>query len=193
MRAGPDESVAAFEALDRPVPRHRAPACTPGSGSGTCSEEKGDPSRAIASYQASPAGPWMERARQRVEILRTPALGVVTPRTFRAAESPHLRITTRNLARLSFAAYKLDPEAYFRKKQALSGVEALDVGLVAPDAEWSEPVPGYARYKQVEASYELKKLEGLGFWAVKVTDEATLRATTMVLRSDLEGRRQGVA
>jgi len=149
-------------------------------------EDRGEPERAIEEYRKVRPGPWFGRARQRVAVMETPTLRVVTPRAFRSGEPARLRIGSRNLGRLSFAAYRLDPEAFFRKKQALKGVEALDVGLVAPDAEWSEPVPGYARYRSVEADYDLKKLEGAGFWAVKVTDEATLQATTMVLRSDLE-------
>ena len=73
------------------------------------------------------------------------ALTVVTERAFRSGETPQLKIATRNLEKLTFTAYKLDPETYFRKKHALSGVEALDIGLVAPDAEWTAEVPGYAQ------------------------------------------------
>ena len=69
------------------------------------------------------------------------ALTVVTPRAFRSGETPHLKIATRNLEKLTFTAYKLDPEAYFRKKHALRGVESLDIGLVAPDAEWTVDGP----------------------------------------------------
>ena len=54
----------------------------------------------------------------------------------------------------------------------LGNVESLDIGLVAPDASWSAPVPGYARYKPVEATYDLKTLEVAGCaMPVKVTDE----------------------
>ena len=70
------------------------------------------------------------------------------PRAFRSGETPHLKITTRNLEKLTFTAYKLDPEAYFRKKHALGGVESLDIGLVAPDAEWTVDGP---RLRQVQA------------------------------------------
>ena len=49
------------------------------------------------------------------------ALTVVTPRAFRSGETPHLKIATRNLETLTFTAYKLDAEAYFRKKHALRG------------------------------------------------------------------------
>ena len=114
------------------------------------------------------------------------ALTVVTPRTFRSGETPSLKVTTRNLEKLTFTAYKLNPEAYFRKKHGLENVESLDIGLVAPDAEWTVAVPGYARYKPVETTYELKKLELPGVYVVKVTDEKHLQATTLVLGSDLD-------
>ena len=114
------------------------------------------------------------------------ALVVITPRAFRSGENAHLKITTRNIETLSFAAYKLSAEAYFRKKYALEHVESLDIGLVAPDASWTVPVPGYARYKPVESEYALTKLELPGVYVVKVTDEKTLQATTLVIGSDLD-------
>ena len=97
-----------------------------------------------------------------------------------------MKITTRNLEKLTFTAYKLNPEAYFRKKHGLENVESLDIGLVAADAEWTVAVPGYARYKPVETTYELKKLELPGVYVVKVTDQKHLQATTLVLASDLD-------
>ena len=182
-----DEAIAAFEGLIA-----RFPATGPGRHArlrlGMLFEEaKGDPGRAIEQYrELGNGGEWAVDARRRIERLDRPNLQVVTPRAFRSGEGAHLKITTRNLGKLSFAAYKLDPEAYFRKKRALEGVEALDVGLVAPDAEWSESVERFARYKPIEATYELKALQGPGVWAVKVTDDSRLTATTMVLRNDLD-------
>ena len=114
------------------------------------------------------------------------ALTVVTPRSVPLGRDAELKVTTRNLEKLTFTAYKLDPEAYFRKKHGLSSVESLDIGLVAPDAEWTAEVPGYARYKPIETTYDLKKLEVPGVYVVKVTDEKTLQATTLVLGSDLD-------
>ena len=102
------------------------------------------------------------------------------------ARPPCSKITTRNIETLHFTAYKLNAESYFRKKNGLEKVESLDIGLVAPDAAWTAPVPGYARYKPSEAKFELKKLELPGVYVVKVTDEKTLQATTLVLGSDLD-------
>ena len=109
-----------------------------------------------------------------------------TLRVFRTGEVPSLKIMTRNLEKLTFTAYKLNPETDFRKKHGLENVESLDIGLVAPDAEWTVDVPGYARYKPIEVSYELKKLEQPGVYVVKVTDQEHLQATTLALTSDIE-------
>src|SRR5579864_3188164 len=113
------------------------------------------------------------------------ALTVVTPRAFRSGETAHLKIATRNLEKLTFTAFKLNPEAYFRKKHALEGVEHLDIGLVAPDAEWTVDVPGYGKYKPIERTYDLK-VKVPGVYVVKVSDEKSLQATTLVLGTDLE-------
>ena len=122
--------------------------------------------------------------------MESKALTVLTPRAFRSGETARLKITTRNLEKLTFTAYKLNPEAYFRKKHGLENVESLDIGLVAPDAEWTVDVPGYARYKPVETTYELKKLELPGVYVVKVTDEKHLQATTLVARQRSRRDRQ---
>ena len=149
-------------------------------------ENKGAPEQALEQYRKVADSIWKNQARSRITIMEARLMRVVTPRTFRTSEVAHLQISTRNLERLSFSTYKLDPEAFFRKKQALNGVEALDISLVAPDLEWTESVPGYAKYKTIETNYDLKRLTEPGFWAVKVSDEKSFQATTMVLRSDIE-------
>jgi TolA-binding protein len=148
--------------------------------------QKGDPATAIEQFKKVAVEPWQSSARQRIAVMEAKSLTVITPRTFRSGETAHLKIATRNLEKLTFTAYKLNAEAYFRKKHALSGIESLDIGLVAPDAEWTAEAPGYARYKPIETTYELKKLKLPGVYVVKVTDEKTLQATTLVLGSDLD-------
>ena len=85
-------------------------------------------------------------------MMESRALTVLTPQAFRTGEVASLKITTRNLEKLTFTAYKLNPEAYFRKKHGLENVESLDIGLVAADAEWTVDVKGYARYKPIETT-----------------------------------------
>ncbi len=146
---------------------------------------RGEPGRAIERYKKVAVEPWQSQARQRIAVMESHELTVVTPRTFRSHETPHLRITTRNLESLTLSAYKLNAESYFRKKQRLNNVESLDIGLVAADAEWTVPVAGYAKYKPIETTYDLR-VKSPGVWVVKVTDEKSLQATTLVLGSDID-------
>ncbi len=148
--------------------------------------EKGDPAAAIERFRKIGVEPWASQARQRITLMEAKSLTVKTERVFRSGENPALKIGTRNLEKLTFTAYKLDPETYFRKKHQLHGVESLDIGLVAPDAEWTAEVPKYGKYKPIETTYELKKLELPGVYVVKVSDEKALQATTMVVGSDLD-------
>jgi alpha-2-macroglobulin len=147
--------------------------------------EKGDPAGAIERFRKVTVNPWKAEADQRVAVMESKALTVVSPRTFRSGEPAQLKITTRNLENLTFTAYKLNAEAYFRKKHILGEVESLDIGLVAADAEWTMPVPHYAKFKPVESTYDLK-VAVPGVYVVKVTDEKTLQATALVVGSDLE-------
>jgi len=142
--------------------------------------------QAIARYQRVRIDPWKSRAQARIAQMQQTALSVVTPRTFRSDETTTLAIRTRNIETLTLRAYRLDPETYFRKKLALQGVETLDVGLVAPDHEWTVEVPGYAKYAPIQHDYELEPLETPGVHVVKISDEKNLQATTLVLSSDLD-------
>ena len=146
----------------------------------------GDLTQAIEVYRSVKNDPWRPSAQQRISIMENKSLAVVTPRVFRSNETARLKISTRNIEKLSFSAYRIDPESYFRKKHLLGNVEQLDIGLVKPDAEWSAEVPGQARYKPVDVEYDLKTLALPGVWVVKVTDEKTFQATTMVIGSDLD-------
>ncbi|MDR3619857.1 MAG: MG2 domain-containing protein [Paludisphaera borealis] len=148
--------------------------------------EKGEPAAAIERFKKITVEPWKSQAGRRIVVMEAKSLTVVTPRAFRSGETPFLKISSRNLERLTFTAYKLNAEAYFRKKHGLEKVESLDIGLVAPDAEWTEDVPAFAKYKPVESNYELKKLEVPGVYVVKVTDQKTLQATSLVVASDVD-------
>ena len=170
----------------RQVPRHRAGRPRQFAIASILENEKGEPAAAIERYRKVVVEPVEGQAAQRIALMEAKSLAVVTARTFRSGETPRLKIATRNLEKLTFTAYKIDPETYFRKKHMLAGVEALDIGLVAPDAEWTAEVPEYGKYRPIETTYELKKLEMPGVYVVKVSDEKTLQATTMVLGSDLD-------
>ena len=82
--------------------------------------EKGDPAGAIERFKKIAVEPWRSQALQRVAVMEARALTVHTLRAFRTGEVPSLKIMTRNLEKLTFTAYKLNPEAYFRKKACRS-------------------------------------------------------------------------
>ena len=126
--------------------------------------------------------------------METASLAATTPRVFRTGEPAALKVRSRNIEALTISAYRLDPEAYFRRKHALGRVESLDIGLVAPDVSWSAPVPGQAKYKSVEAEYPLKAIDGAGAWVVKVAGGPTFAATVLLLvpaTSTRSSRRRG--
>ncbi len=181
-----DRAIAAWETLAGKFPDSEPASHGVFQTAAILETEKGKLDAAIEKYRSIKAEPWKSQGAQRVAVMESKQLAVVTPRAFRSGDAPHLRISTRNIETLHFTAYRLDAESYFRNKQMLGGVESLDIGLVAPDATWNVPVPGYARYRPLDLTYDLKRLELPGVYAVKVTDEKTLQATTMVVGSDVE-------
>ena len=180
------QAVAAWDELIQRFPESEKAANAQFEAALLVNQAQGDPVGAIERLKKITLEPWRTQARDEIQMMEAKHLAVVTPRVFRGGESPKLKIATRNLESLTFSTYRLDAEAYFRKKTTLSGVEALDIGLVAPDATWTVPVPGYARYKPVDVEYELKPLESPGVHVVRVSDEKSLQATTLVIASDLD-------
>jgi uncharacterized protein YfaS (alpha-2-macroglobulin family)/TolA-binding protein len=181
-----DQAILAWESLTSKFPNTEPAAHAQFATAAIHETEKGDLAQAIELFKKITVEPWRSQAAQRVAVMESKSLVVRTPRTFRSGEPAYLEITTRNIESLKLTAYKLNAEAYFRKKHAIENVESLDIGLVAADAEWTAPVAGYARYKPVQAKYELKKLVLPGVHVVKVTDEKNLQATTLVIGSDLD-------
>ncbi|RUL89070.1 tetratricopeptide repeat protein [Tautonia sociabilis] len=148
--------------------------------------KRNQPEQAIERYKRVSVEPWQSQARLRIAVMESTELTVVTPRAFRSGEVPTLEITTRNISTLTFRAYALNAEAYFRKKESLDRVESLDIGLVAPDAEWTVEVPEYTKYVPMEHKYALDKVSVPGVHVVRVSDEEKLQATTLVVGSDLD-------
>ncbi len=181
-----DQAIAAWEPLTSKFPGSEPADHARFFTASLYETEKGNPGEAIDRFRKVTTEPWRSHAQQHIAVMEGKSLVVVTPRTFRSGETAVLKIGTRNIETLHFTAYKLNAESYFRKKSGLEKVESLDIGLVAPDAAWSAPVAGYARYKPSDAEFELKKLELPGVYVVKVTDEKTLQATTLVIGSDLD-------
>jgi len=180
-----DEAVAAWDALAGKFPGSEPAEHARFEAASVFEVEKGNPAAAIERFRAIAMASWKAQANQRIVVMEGKALTVVTPRAFRSGETAQLQVTTRNLENLTFSAYKLNAEAYFRKKHLLGEVQSLDIGLVAPDAEWTAPVPGYAKFKPVVSTFDLK-IPVPGIYVVKVTDEKTLQATALVVGSDLD-------
>ena len=180
-----DDAISAWESLATKFPNTPSAASAQFAIADIFEKQKGDLPAAIEKFKTVAAEPFKAEALARIAVMERNELEVVTERAFRSTETPKLKVRTRNLEALTFSAYKLDPEAYFLKKYALTDVESLDVGLVAPDGEWKVPVAGYAKFKPIDASYELK-LKLPGVYVVKVTDEKNLKATTLVIGSDVE-------
>ena len=181
-----EEAVAAWDLLVGKYPDAEPAAHAQYLAAVAVEERKGDPAAALARLRKVTLDPWASRARARIALMESTSLAATTPRVFRTGEPAVLKVRTRNVEALTISAYRLDPEAYFRRKHALGGVESLDIGLVAPDASWSAPVPGHAKYKPVESEYPLKAIDGPGAWVVKVGGGPSVAATVLVLVSDID-------
>ncbi len=151
-------------------------------------QRTGDPIAAVDQFKKVDVEPWASFARQRVAIVESRALTVITPADLPLRRNPpppdrHPQHRKTNLHRLQAQRRSLLPQ----EAQRIDGVEALDIGLVAPDAEWTLDVKDFGKYKPIDTTYDLdKKVAIPGAWVVKVTDESHLQATTLVLGSDLD-------
>ena len=132
-----DQAIAAWESLAGKFPTSEPAAHAQFTTASLYEIELGKPADAIERFKKITLEPWHAQAQQRIAVMEGKSLVVITPRTFRSGETAVLKITTRNIETLQFTAYKLNAEAYFRKKSGLERVESLDIGLVAPDAAWS--------------------------------------------------------
>ena len=146
--------------------------------------ELGELERAVETYRACDFGSWAGPARQRLELMTQPSMEVVTERTWRSDEAARVDLRLRNVEELEIEVYAIDLEAYFKKHLTHRRIEDLDLDLIAADRRIDVAVEGYAQYAPLEQAVELP-VEGPGVWAVAVT-AGELRATTLVLRSDVD-------
>ena len=184
-----DQAIAAWETADRQVPRPASRPPTPSSRPPRSSRpRRATRAEAIERFKKIAVEPWKSQAQPadrrdggEAPARRHPAHVPLGRRR------PTSKITTRNLEKLTLHRLQAQRRGVFpQEARPRRTSRSLDIGLVAPDAAWTVPVPGYARYKPVEATYDLKKLELPGVYVVKVTDEKTLQATTLVIGSDLD-------
>ncbi|MCS6861673.1 MAG: tetratricopeptide repeat protein, partial [Abditibacteriales bacterium] len=100
-------------------------------------------------------GNWQQEAQRRLQALRQRKLVVYTERTFTTADTPALKLITRNIKRLEFRAYKVDMGDYFGKLHTMRGVERLDLALIEPDQRWELNLPNYQDFKELETDAPL--------------------------------------
>ncbi len=99
-----DEAIAAWEPLIGKFPGSEPASHAQFAVASIFEVEKGDLAGAIERFRKVAADPWKSQAGQRVAVMESKALTVVTPRTFRSGETAHLKITSRNLENLTFTA-----------------------------------------------------------------------------------------
>ena len=143
----------------------------------------GDYVKAMKAYKKVLSGTYYHKARKRLRTLKKPLLEVLTKRIFGTGEKAGLKVSTRNIKKLTFEAYRVDLETYFRKTQTTAHIEDLDIALIAPDIKWEVKTSGYVKHKIYERNIPLK-LNRAGVYAVTVSG-GKLNATAVVHISDL--------
>lgn len=142
---------------------------------------------AIAQYEQLiarfPSSQQAAQARETIRVMREKSLAAVTARAYATNEPCLLGLETRNIPALDLKAYRIDLLEYFKKKHRIGGVEELAIEIVAPDKAWKDAVEHYEPYRLFKREVALP-LEGKGAFVVSM-EEDTLRAVTLVLRSDI--------
>ena len=139
---------------------------------------------AVEAYRACTFGGWSGSAAQRRAAMTNPSVQVATEQTWRSNEDAVLRLDARNHERVRVRLHRLDLEAYFRKHLTHQRIEDLDLDLIAPDQEFEVALEDYRPFAPLRQDVVLP-VEGSGVWAV-VVEAGESRATTLVVRSDLE-------
>jgi hypothetical protein len=147
-------------------------------------QELGDFETALKTYRALNWGSSAQEAGSRVSRMVNKELIVRTERSYRTNEPAVVKIQVRNIEKLRLSAYKLNLEAYFRKYHGITGIEELDLSLIAPDASWEVELAGYKPYLPLEQEIEIP-MKGPGVYAVTVSS-TELEATSLVIRSNIE-------
>ena len=156
-------------------------------------EKLGDLEKSLESYRKLLWGSWQNKTQQRIAEMTNKKLQLVTERVFRTNEPTYVKVTLRNIEKVTISIYKLNLESYWRKIHGITGIEGLDIALIAPNKTWEYQVPDYQKYKlfsqEIEIPIDLSAVPaqagGAGVYAVNV-GETDLEATTLVIRSDID-------
>jgi alpha-2-macroglobulin len=153
----------------------------------TREQELGELEEALEEYRKVTWGCAVPQAAQAIARLTAESLAIATERVFRSDEKPKLKLTTRNLEKVTVRAYKVDLQTYFRKMHLARGVEQLDIALIDPDVSFEFEVPSYKKHQQIESTIEVALPGKLASGAMAVTvSSKKLEATSMLLQSDLD-------
>jgi hypothetical protein len=147
-------------------------------------EKLGDWEKALESYRKLTWGSWYGKAQERIKSMTQKKLQIMTERVFRTNEPAQVKVSLRNIKKLTVNIYKLDMEAYWRKMHGITGVENLDIALIAPNETIEYEVPDYQKYKLFEQNIEIP-IDGAGVCAVNMSED-DLEATTLVICSDID-------
>ncbi len=149
-------------------------------------EKLGELEKAIEAYRKLNWGSSAASAAGRVAVMTRKHLALSTERVFRTSEPARLKLSTRNIEKLTVKMYRLDLESYFRKAHGIAAVESLDIALIQPDKTWELKVDNYAKYKSSEQELPVP-IEGdkSGVCVINISEE-DLECTTLVMRSDIE-------
>lgn len=144
--------------------------------------------KAVEVFKGITWGQWAQTAKERVIILADKSLAAATERTWRTTEPARLKLSVRNLEKLTLSQYTLSLEAFFRSKHTLhnDGIEALDIDLIQPDKTWEIQVPGYAKYRSITHDLEVPFPAGKPGVCLVKTEGDTWRTTSLVIRSDID-------
>ena len=140
--------------------------------------------KAVASYRSCDFGYYQQLAQEHLMDMLEETLAIETERTWRSDEPARFQLDVRNVEQVKVEVYRLDLEAYYRKHLTHTGIERLDLDLIAADQEFEKAIEDYEAYRPYTLDIDLP-VEGVGVWAVVVSSE-TFRATSLVLRSDLD-------
>jgi len=147
-------------------------------------EKLADLEKSLESYRKLYWGSWQGEAQQRIAEMTNKKLQLVTERVFRTNEPARVKLTLRNIEKVTVSIYKLNLESYWRKMHRITAIERLDIALIAPNKTWEYQVPNYQKYKLFVQEMEIP-MDSAGVYAVNI-GEADLEATTLVIRSDID-------
>jgi len=146
--------------------------------------DAGEPEAAMAWVKhLEEQGPMSYEASTLRALLQEPSVDVASTDRAPSARDAAVRVVTRNLETLEVRLHAIEPEAYLRAGGTPTGLQDLDVGVIAPDKVWTVDVPDYRPYEALD--FELPvDVPGPGIYAV-TTASPTEEATAILLVSDL--------